>query len=99
MTGRIGQEVVCITDDPWVNGYTGRKADGPNPIKGEIYHYAGVHMSCTTGSHYIFLYEFGGKSGPAFEACAFRPVVKTDISIFTEILERENIPSTEKEKV
>lgn len=97
MTFRMGQELVCIIGDTWTNGYTGEESKEPNPIKGEVYHYAGAHTCILTGADYIFLDEFGGSSGPAFEACAFRPV--TNISVFTEILERETIPSTEKEKV
>lgn len=97
MIYRVGQELVCIVDEAWLNGYTFEVTEDPNPIKGEIYHYAGTHRSIVDGDDYIFLEEFGGESGPAFEKCAFRPVVKTDISLFEDIArkvtEGEGVPA------
>jgi hypothetical protein len=73
-----GQELVCIDWGPWTDGYTGERVTEPNPIKDEIYHYAGAHLCPLTGDDFIFLDEFGGQSGPAFEACSFRPLIKVE---------------------
>lgn len=96
MNYRMGQELVCINASPWTDAYTGAPASGPNPIKDEIYHYAGAHHGIFDDIYYIFLEEFGGSSGPGFAASSFRPVVKTDISIFTEMLVKpphETVPA------
>lgn len=96
MTFRKGQELVCIAGPGWV-AINGAPSTGPEPIKGQVYHFDRYDSEEPKCPYWQFLYlsEFED----SYEASNFRPVQRTNISIFTEILERETIPSTEKEKV
>ena len=97
MTFRKGQELVCVVhEEEWIH-VRGRLSPPSMPQKNEIYHFDGYAQPFNDGTPSIYLTEF--PDGWNFDAEAFRPVQRTNISIFTEILERETIPSTEKEKV
>lgn len=94
MTFRKGQELVCVvTQKEWIHGFLRPPIDMPR--KDEVYHCDGYAPPFKDGTPSIYLQEYPG--GWNFDVRAFRPV--TNISVFTEILERETIPSTEKEKV
>jgi hypothetical protein len=93
----VGQKVVCVDADPG-DGYIGWADDGP--VEGHVYTITSVHDH--DGDLVVWLAEierhpmarrlWGEECG--YAACRFRPVVtrKTDISIFTAILNGHRIP-------
>lgn len=104
MAFRVGQEVVCVDAVPvdWV------WADCVHPITvGEVYRVRDIATDPKddTGNYGVLLE--GITNPPHFDAgelCygswQFRPVVKTDISIFTKMLAPEpNAPVRKPEKV
>jgi hypothetical protein len=99
MTFRIGQEVVCV--DGW---------EAPGPQTGKVYvvSWIGTRVTTPVGFDYedgrVHLRLEGFKDGfradgtPfiwTFNPARFRPVVKTDISIFTAMLvsPHERVPA------
>lgn len=93
MTFRIGQHVVFVNPDGVISTDYG-PASKPL-VHGREYVIADfdLHAVYETGVGIVVK----GRQRDGWDSSFFRPV--TDISIFTEILERETIPSTEKEKV
>jgi hypothetical protein len=85
MTFRIGQKVVCIKRGRWkiVGGVRPRGAK--LPLYRDVYTIAEVDGSL--GRQWLRLDELDGNG--LFDAVNFRPLVKrkTDISIFTKILD------------
>lgn len=103
---RVGQKVVCVDDaihDEWkapgfvyVGGLDGLK-------KGEIYTVRAVEFDSIEVAESLVLEEIVRPTlytldRDGFRASRFRPVVerKTDISIFTDILDRANKGQLEK---
>jgi hypothetical protein len=90
----IGQQVVCIDAD-WSGKFD--MGDCPNrPVKGEVYTIRGFRAPPHPEGVGVFLEEvvnapfdygmFGDVREPCFRAARFRPVRKTDISIFHKLL-------------
>ncbi|WP_162918508.1 hypothetical protein [Taklimakanibacter deserti] len=79
MTFRVGMEVVCIKDK-W-----NTVAEG-HPKKGDVATVTGIypHTNGLIKCDHISLAEFPAKYAIVF----FRPVVRTDISIFTAMLDK-----------
>jgi hypothetical protein len=72
---RVGQEVVCVDDHSCID--LGLK-------RGNIYTIAEIGISCASDAPIVKLVE----TSPIqqFWQSRFRPIVKTDISIFTSML-------------
>lgn len=94
MTFYVGQKVVCVDDAGF--GWIQRK-HGQLPIKGRIYTIrsftpkGGVRLVGLSNDKF-YDEKYGHGIEPGFDPNRFRPVVerKTNISIFTEILDRVN---------
>lgn len=96
----IGQQVVCVgrfAPHRWVKNY---------PQVGSIYRIRGFRDIGDVNLLFIWLEEIvnplavfydGHSEEPSFDLRGFRPVRKTDISVFTEMLNTQ--PIKEKEKV
>ena len=84
----IGQQVVCIKRGPWC-----RDADGvlhnDGPKFGDVVTISRFHEN---GCGYLVLAEW--EDYRSFNPTRFRPVKKTDISVFTALLN----PTRQKEK-
>ena len=79
MAFRVGQEVVCVKQL-----YEGLGDTFSSKVKiNGIYHYAGDAGNFCGIADLIFLVEYPGLK---FSKAAFRPIVKTDISIFEAML-------------
>ena len=92
MAFRIGQRVVCVDATPYPWDET-----GVHPVKGAIYTVAETYCIEGEAVHLNFLELWWEESEdwyPGFSATRFRPVTEqkreTSISIFKEILDREN---------
>lgn len=73
----VGQMVVCV-DDEWTDLDCRPCLWAEDPRKGLIYEIARIEGT------WLYLQEIA--NGIGYESCAFRPVVKTDISVFTAML-------------
>lgn len=84
MTFRVGQEVVCVRGDgdSWIDDCGGVC---PGPEKNEVLKI--VWITYVDGEMGLCFAEYPNDYD-GFVATAFRPVVKTDISIFTAMLDR-----------
>jgi hypothetical protein len=95
----VGQKVVCVSDDWWLNGERHDRWYKRLPVCGEVYTIRSIvvlneFMGGIAGlklEEFIFPdgSRFDGNGEGAFIATHFRPVIerKTDISIFTRILD------------
>lgn len=89
MSFHIGQEVVCVDDtSPPVRGDW---SDKRTPRKGEHFTVSAIGTDLWTGLTQIQLFELPGVSSEGimlwYRASRFRPIHKTDISIFIKMLE------------
>lgn len=82
MTFRIGQEVVCIKEGPWMCDETMRPME-PGPTKGDVL--VIVLIWPHDGQGFLMFSEY---PRDAWDPDQFRPVVRTDISIFTAMLDK-----------
>lgn len=80
MAWRRGQKLVCIESGPWED-HEGRNADGPE--KGDIVTFECWDEPFADGERGLNCFEWPEDT---FGADNFRPIVKTDISIFTAML-------------
>jgi hypothetical protein len=83
MTWRTGMQAHCININGWENWKTIRE--------GDVYTVKGVtelHGLCA-----LHLEEVPSVCGLPYYACRFRPLVETDISIFTAMLEPSKVPA------
>lgn len=84
----IGQEVVCIKKDPWVDEDT-LEVVVAGPRRGDVL----IIDDIVSWAHEDFLVfaRYPGFWWPVYE---FRPVAKTDISVFTAMLAKAPQPET-----
>lgn len=89
----VGQKVVCIKAEPWVEVKHGRGYAGPFPQLNAVYTITRIYPY---QDEVFFLLGELGFAG--FGSGRFRPVVesKTDISIFTRLLDRANAGELER---
>lgn len=94
MTFHVGQKVECV-DDASLNSL-----DEQEIVKGSIYivRWVGMASGRTREFYGLKLQGVTRQDDQAFLAERFSPIVekKTDISIFTEILDRENAKPRDK---
>ncbi len=89
----INDEVVCVNDNDPPQG-----DNGPFVIKGRKYTVSGfnIYIDVSTGQagQTIFVAELPAPRGVGWYAFRFRKVEKktTDISVFTEIINKANVP-------
>lgn len=83
---RAGQKVVCVDDKP-MPGYV--FAPGFKPHKGRVYTVKRVFINYR-GHPSVDLFELENKNNIGYRTFRFRPITerKTDISVFTEILDK-----------
>lgn len=97
MTFRVGQEVVCIFD---YSEFAGRWAAYPAvPFKGSIYRVREIDVASDSDGQVLRLEEILCAVHPdtnkecGWRASAFRPIVVTNIDVFTAML----APSPQKQ--
>lgn len=83
MTFRIGQEVTRKNKELWTWYETGEMDDG-GPAFGEVLVIYGIETDASEIGTWLLFKEWPEE---AFDACCFSPVVETDISNFTSLLE------------
>ena len=84
----VGQDVVCIRDD-WGFSPKGLKI---LPKKGEVYKVAGIREPGFFALHKVpHLNLIGWDNHNKFASNFFRPVLKTDISVFTAMLKQKEL--------
>lgn len=89
----VGQQVVCIDDSQWRRDVVARWGIAL-PSKGSVYTVCEILIGPSSGEPCIRLEEIvnplcdfaEGRGEAMFKARYFRPVRKTDISIFTAML-------------
>lgn len=81
---RVGQKVVCV-EGTSLRGYRWLP-DEDAPVKGEIYTVLRAGLVSLLGTACIDLVEIKRLNGYHYGEWRFRPVVDTDISIFTAML-------------
>jgi len=85
----IGQQVVCVYEGPWIDCVTWESPPGPVPYARGVYTIAGIEL-CDFGrvglafEELIWSRPSGGRA--TFDSTCFRPVRKTSIEVFREIL-------------
>lgn len=91
----IGQQVVCIVDTSGWGGFYGEIL----PVKGPVYtvrtiepYYNGIAIRLNEIVNELHLYCCG-VAEIQFDSKAFRPVVETNISIFTAMLAPDKVPA------
>lgn len=78
MSLQVGQKVVCVDDDNWLNS----DKPGPHPVKGHVYTVAEQKTFKRIAA--VSLDEF--YPGHFFMARRFRPVKATSIDVFLQML-------------
>ena len=76
----IGQQVVCIIEERWICVPEREPTPAPFPLPKQVYTVSGLHEE--DKQLFLILEEMRG----AWWAKCFRPVRKTNIDVFTEIL-------------
>lgn len=76
---KVGQEVICISQEPWIDMYDG------NPMNGPTYHQKLIIEGIVDLNDLVLL-EFNEFPNSGFDKNFFKPIAKTDISIFEKML-------------
>lgn len=82
MAFHVGQEVECVYPGPWVHVVNLEKEFGPE--KGERIIVNGVFS--WRGEEYLNFIQWGMSFESGYAGKCFRPITKTDISIFRAML-------------
>lgn len=88
----IGQQVLCIKEGGWEGSFTDEILRSNNvPLKGYIYTIASIeYFRFPKKGGEVFLNLVEIKSLHCWDALRFRPIKKTDISVFEKLLNTQS---------